>query len=62
MALETTLMVELESPVNFTCADGTGIEKGAILTLSDPNTVATTTGDTDAVIGIAAEEKIASDG
>lgn len=62
MALETTLMVELEPPVAFTCADGTGIEKGALLTLSDPMTVATTTGDTDAVIGIAAEEKIASDG
>ena len=62
MALETVLMVELELPVAFTCADGTGIEKGALLTLSDPATVATTTGDTDAIIGIAAEEKIASDG
>jgi|26BtaG_2_1085354.scaffolds.fasta_scaffold03470_8 hypothetical protein len=62
MADETTLYVELEPPVSFTCADGTGIEKGALLTLSDPMTVATTTGDTDAIIGIAAEEKIASDG
>jgi len=62
MALETTLMVELETPVAFTCADGTGIEKGALLKLSDPATVATTTGDTDAIIGIAAEEKVASDG
>lgn len=62
MALETTLVYELELPVPFTCADGAGIEKGALLTLSDPNTVATTTGDTDPIIGIAAEEKIASDG
>ena len=62
MALETTLMVELETPVAFTCADGTGIEKGALLKLSNPATVATTTGDTDAIIGIAAEEKVASDG
>ena len=62
MALETTLLYELETPVPFTCADGTGIEKGALLILSDPNTVATTTGDTDAIIGIAAEEKVASDG
>jgi hypothetical protein len=62
MALETTLVFALEPPVPFTCADNTGIEKGALLMLSDPFTVATTTGDTDAIIGIAAEEKIASDG
>jgi len=62
MALETTPVFETSVPIPFTCADGTGIEKGAILMLSDPATVATTTGDTDAVIGIAAEEKIASDG
>lgn len=62
MADEATLIVETELPINFTCADGTGIAKGAILTLSDPMTVATTTGDTDIVAGIAAEEKIASDG
>lgn len=62
MANECVLMVETELPVAFTCADGAGIEKGAILMLSDPATVATTTGDTDVVAGIAAEEKIASDG
>lgn len=62
MALETTLLYELEPPVPFTCADGTGIEKGALLILTDPMTVATTTGDTDAIVGIAAEEKIANDG
>lgn len=62
MAGETTLMWELEPPVPFTCSNTTGIEKGALLVLSDPFTVATTTGDTDAIIGIAAEEKIANDG
>jgi len=62
MALETTLMYETAPPIPFTCADGTGIEKGAILVLTDPMTAATTTGDTDACAGIAAEEKIASDG
>ena len=62
MALETTLVYETGVPIPFTCADGTGIEKGAILMLTDPMTAATTTGDTDAVAGIAAEEKIASDG
>lgn len=62
MADETILMVETELPVAFTCADGAGIEKGAILMLADLMTVATTTGDTDIVAGIAAEEKIANDG
>jgi hypothetical protein len=62
MALETTLVYETSIPVAYTCADGTGIEKGAVLMLSDPNTVATATGDTNPVAGIAAEEKIASNG
>lgn len=62
MADETTLITELEAPVPFTCADGTGIAKGAILEISDPDTVATTNGDDDKIIGIAAAEKIANDG
>jgi len=62
MALETTLVFETAPAIPFTCTDGAGIEKGALLLLSDPFTVATTTGDTDAIIGIAAEEKVASDG
>jgi len=62
MALECTLVVETAPPIMFTCADGTGIEKGAVLLLSDPMTAATTTGDTDPCAGIAAAEKIASNG
>lgn len=62
MALEATLVHELEPPVPFTCANGTGIPKGSLLILTDPMTVAVTTGDTDEIIGIAAEEKVASDG
>lgn len=62
MADECVLMVETELPVSVTCADGTGIAKGALLMLSDPMTVATTTGDTDIIFGVAAEEKVASDG
>lgn len=62
MSQECTLIYELEPPIPFTCADGTGIEKGAILTLSDPMTVALCTTDDAVVAGIAAEEKIASDG
>lgn len=62
MAREATLLIETHLPIMFTCADGTGIEKGSILKLSDPMTVALADGDTDIVAGIAAEEKIASDG
>lgn len=62
MASETTLVFETEAPVPFTCADGTGIEKGAILKLTDPMTVSLADGDGDIVAGIAAEEKIANDG
>ena len=62
MADECTLVFETGLPIPFTCADGTGIEKGAVLLLTDPMTVATTTGDNDEVAGIAAEEKIADDG
>lgn len=62
MALECSIVYETALPIAFTCADNAGIEKGAVLLLSDPNTVATTTGDGDAVAGIAAEEKIANDG
>jgi hypothetical protein len=62
MTQECTLIMEMEPPIMFTCADGTGIEKGAILKLSDPMTVALADGDGDTVAGIAAAEKIASNG
>lgn len=62
MTQECTLVFETERPIPFTCADGTGIEKGAILKLTDPFTVALAAGDADEVAGIAAEEKIANDG
>lgn len=62
MADEAVMLYEEGLPVPKTCADGTGINKGALLILTDPDTVATTTGDTDAIIGVAAEEKIASNG
>ncbi len=62
MANEAVLMVETELPVMFTCADGVGIEKGAILKLADDMTVSLADGDADVCGGIAAEEKIASDG
>ena len=61
MAFECTLVYETSLPVSFLCAD-TAIPKGSVLMLSDPNTVAITTGDTDPVAGIAAEEYIAGSG
>jgi len=62
MALECTLLVETEPSVAFTCDNATAIAKGAILKIADPATVSIAGTDNDAVIGIAAEEKIASDG
>lgn len=62
MANEAVILVELEPAVGFTVADGTGIEKGTVLKLTDPMTAIINSGAADAVAGIAAEEKVASDG
>jgi hypothetical protein len=62
MANEAVLVSEQEYPINMTVADGTGIEKGAILKLADPLTASLSNGDEDYVAGIASSEKIAGDG
>lgn len=62
MSNEHTLMTQKTFPISMTCADGVGIEKGAILKMSDPNTAATTTAANDPIAGIAYTEKIANDG
>lgn len=62
MTNEAVLALETELPIPLTCADGTGIAKGAILTLSDLGTVATATAANSVVGGIAGTEKIADDG
>ena len=62
MASECVLMIETELPIMMTVADGVGIEKGAILKLTDPMTCAVADGDADIIAGIAAAEKIANDG
>jgi len=49
-------------PIAFTCADGTGIEKGTLMELTSPRTVIANTNDNAPVVGIAAAEKVASDG
>ena len=64
MAKEARLIVETDSPINFTVAEATGIEQGSLLKLSDLMTAAAhAEGNTGlAFAGIAAKEKIASDG
>jgi hypothetical protein len=62
MANEAVLIMETGPPISFTCADGAGIEKGTLLKLSDPMTVAASSADNDIFAGVAANEKIANDG
>ena len=62
MAHEAILIYETELPIPFNVSNGTGIEKGAICKLTDGMTAIITSGDEDQIAGIAAEEKIASDG
>ena len=49
-------------PVRYTVADGTTIEKGTIMELEDPRTMKKVSGAGVVVAGIAAAEKVASDG
>ena len=49
-------------PMSFTCADGTDIEKGTLMELTSPRTVIANTNNNAPVVGIAAAEKVASDG
>lgn len=54
-----------EKPTRFaryTCADGIGIAKGAVLALTSPNTASACAADNDVAAGIAWMEKVASDG
>ena len=62
MADETTLMNETEIPIPFKVADGAGIEKGAILRLTESMTVIINSGAGQKIAGILQAEKIANDG
>ena len=62
MADEAVLWMEFDLPIPFTVADGAGIEKGTLCKMTDPMTAAASSADNDVFAGIAAEEKIASDG
>lgn len=62
MANEAVCLVAPTKFHTYTVADGTGIEKGTLLAMSDPNTAAASSADNDVFAGIAWEEKTASDG
>ena len=62
MANEFVLVYKLQEAIPFTVANATGIEKGALCSLADPMTAATVVGTHDVIAGVAASEKIASDG
>lgn len=62
MAYEAAIRERIEDPIDFTVADGTGIEKGAVLKLTDPRTAIITSAQNDQLAGIAAREKVANDG
>lgn len=49
-------------PISYTVANGTGIEKGTIMELEDPRTMKKVSGAGVPIAGIAAAEKVASDG
>src|SRR3990167_203186 len=57
-------MFETSLPIPMICANGTGIEQGTLVALSDPFTAAANSAIVigAAVAGITAAEKIASDG
>jgi hypothetical protein len=47
---------------DYIVADGTGIEKGTLLKLTDPRTASASSAEADVCAGIAAREKVANDG
>ena len=61
MADEAVLKVETHIPVNFTCATGVTIEKGAIVKMTNPMTAVLASADNDIVAGIVQSEKLAAD-
>ncbi len=62
MADELTLRVRTGEPVDFTVSDGTAIVKGTLCKMTDGRVAVESDGDTDIVAGVAARDKVASDG
>lgn len=61
-AIIVELLGNAGDPVSYTVADGTTIEKGTVLELTDPRTCKKVSGAGVVIAGIAAAEKVASDG
>lgn len=62
MTYEAILIYETELPIPYNVTNAAGIEKGAVLKLTDGMTAIINSGAENQIAGIAAEEKIASDG
>lgn len=62
MAHEWVLIERLSDPIDFTVADGVGIEKGTLMQLTDPRTASAVSASGQIIAGVLAREKIASDG
>jgi len=61
-AIIVELLGNQGDPVRYTCADGAGIAKGSVMELTTPRTVVQSTNAGRPIVGIAAAEKVASDG
>ena len=62
MANEAVLVFKLQEAIPFTVANATGIEKGAVCKMTSPMTAIISSANNDIIAGIAASEKVASDG
>tara|TARA_R100000789_G_scaffold20427_1_gene23582 strand:- start:1251 stop:1664 length:414 start_codon:yes stop_codon:yes gene_type:complete len=62
MADEHILRVRTHNPIDFTVADGTAIAKGAVLKMTNGRVAILADGDGNIPAGIAARDKVASDG
>lgn len=62
MANEASLREWIANPTSFTVANGTGIEQGTLLAMTDPQTAVAATASGSYLAGIAAVEKVANDG
>lgn len=61
MADEHVLKLETEIPINFNCATGVTIEKGAFCKMTNNMTAILSDGDTDIVAGVVQSEKLAAE-
>jgi len=62
MANEWTIVNRTEHPLDYTISDATGIEKGALLALTDSGTAILASASAQVCAGVAAREKVADDG